>query len=146
MNGYEVYYYDDIARTALGIILSASILKTDVYNERLSKNLIGLLKITNRYGFLPDRIDQQVLIKRGWKSYFNDSTINLSLGMQAYVWAYYLWAYNQTGFDQFLKQAKSGLTETMKTYPDHDIWNNGTRARMMLPIAWLIRIEDSYAS
>jgi hypothetical protein len=34
MNGYEVYYDDDNARSALGIILAASVLKTDRFDER----------------------------------------------------------------------------------------------------------------
>ncbi len=145
MNGYEVYYDDDNARTALGIILSASVLKTDRYNERLSKNVLALIRITGKQGFMPDRIDQPALEQNGWQSYFNKSGANYSPGMQSYVWAYYLWAYKQTGFDLFLKRTKNAITETMKTFPKHDIWNNGTRARMLLPLAWLVKIEDTPA-
>jgi len=143
MNGYDVYYDDDNARTALGIILTASARKTDTYDERLSKNLLALLRITGRQGFMPDRINQAVLIKRGWKSYFNDEGANYSPAMQAYVWAYYLWAYNQTGFDMFLKRTKNAITETMKTFPGRDLWSNSARARMLLPLAWLVKIEDT---
>ena len=143
MNGYEVYYADDNARSALGIILSASVLKTDRYDERLSKNLLALLRITNKRGFMPDRIDQPVLVKNGWKSYFNDTMVNYSQGRQSYEWSCYLWAYNKTGFDLFLKRTKNGITETMKTFPENDIWNNSTRAQMLLPLAWLVRIEDT---
>jgi hypothetical protein len=143
MNGYEVYYDDDNARTALGIILSASVLKTDRYDERLSKNLLALIRITDKHGFLPDRINQPTLIQKGWESYFNDTITNLSPGMQAYVWAYYLWAYNQTGFELFMKRSKNAITETMKTFPEHEIWSTYSRARMLLPLTWLIKIEDT---
>ena len=35
---------------------------------------------------------------------------------------------------------------TMEAYPDKWIWTNGIqqeRARMVLPLAWLVRIEDT---
>ncbi len=142
MNGYEVYYNDDNARAALGIILSASILKTDQYNERLSKNLCGLLRITNRKGFFPHRVNQSALEKHGWQRFHNDTTTNFVSSTLPYVWAYYLWAYSQTGYVPFLTQARNGITTIMKTYPDHDIWTNGSRARWLLPLSWLIKVDD----
>ena len=143
MNGYEVYYDDDNARTALGIILSAAIQKTDRYDVRLSRNLLALMRITGKRGFLPDRINQPSLIQKGWKSYFHDADAFFSPGMQSYVWAYYLWAYNQTGYDLFLKRTKNAIAETMNTFPSHDFWNKSNRSRMLLPLAWLIKIEDT---
>lgn len=143
MDGFGVYYDDDNARTALGVILSAAVNKTDRYDERLSRNLMALMRITNKRGFLPDRIDQPVLLKRGWKSYSDDPGQNLSPGMHAYVWSYYLWAYNQTGYDLFVKRAVNAINETMQTFPVNDIWNMSNRARMLLPLAWLVRIDDT---
>ena len=143
MNGYEVYYDDDNARNALGIILTAAVLKTDTYNKRLSENLLGLLNITNRSGFLPDRIDQHILKKKGLKSYSDNNNINYSPGMQAYVWAYYLWAYQQTGSNIFLEHAKNGISMMMQSFPQNNAWGTSSKARMLLPLSWLVRLEDN---
>jgi hypothetical protein len=62
------------------------------------------------------------------------------------MWACYLWAYKQTGFDLFLKRAKTAIGMTIAAYPDKWIWTNGIqqeRAKMLLPLAWLVRVEDT---
>ena len=66
--------------------------------------------------------------------------------MQATMWACYLWAYRQTGFELFLQRAKTAIGMTMAAYPDHWVWMNGIqqeRAKMLLPLAWLVRVEDT---
>ena len=143
MDGYAVYYGDDNARSMLGLMLAAAALKTDRYDERLLKCLFGNLRITGKLGFMPERLDQGPLEQNGWQHYFNEETSFYSPGAHAYVWACYLWAYRQTGFDLFLKRAKTGITMAMATYPQHMLWNNGTRSRMLLPLAWLLRVDDT---
>ena len=143
MDGYAVYYDDDNARTMLGMMIAGSALKTNDYDERLLKCFLGNLRLTGKLGFMADRIDQNILEKNGWEHYFNDSTLFYSPGMQSYVWACYLWAYQQTGFDLFLQRAKNGINMTMETFPQNMIWNNTAKARMLLPLAWLVRIEDT---
>jgi hypothetical protein len=62
------------------------------------------------------------------------------------MWACYLWAYQQTGFELFLQRAKTAIGMTMTAYPDKWVWTNGIqqeRAKMLLPLAWLIRVEDT---
>jgi hypothetical protein len=146
MDGYAVYYGDDNARSMLGMMLAAAAVKTDRYDERLLKCLLANLRISGQLGFQPDRIDEGPLAQAGWRHCFNDKNISYSPHMQAQMWACYLWAYRQTGFTLFLKRAKTAIGMTMAAYPDQWVWMNGIqqeRAKMLLPLAWLVRVEDT---
>src|SRR5690606_28364898 len=62
------------------------------------------------------------------------------------MWACYLWLYKQTGYKPLLIKAKLAIEKTMEAYPDKWKWTNGIqqeRARMVLPLAWLVRVEDT---
>ena len=130
----------------LGMMLAAAALKTGRYDERLMKCLLGNLRIGGPLGFQPDRVDQGPLEKAGWQHYFGPGPSATRRTMQATVWACYLWAYRQTGFELFLQRAKTAIGMTMAAYPDRWVWTNGIqqeRARMLLPLAWLVRVEDT---
>ncbi len=145
-DGYAVYYADDNARAMLGMMLAGAALETDNYDERLMRCLLANLRLTGRLGFQPDRIDEAPLVARGWRAYFNDTNISLSPHYQAYLWACHLWAYRHTRFPLFLERARSGIRLTMEAYPHRWRWTNGIqqeRARMLLPLAWLLRIENT---
>jgi hypothetical protein len=66
---------------------------------------------------------------------------------QAYQWAVNLWLYDKTRFEPILSRTKSAIDEMMRRFPDG--WDceanrqDSERARMLLPLAWLIRIEDT---
>ncbi len=145
MNGYEVYYGDDQARNMLGMILAGAALKTGRFDERLMKGLLANLRITGQSGFQPDRIDQPQLVENGWQYYQNLNSVSYSGNFQAYLWACYLWAYQQTGYDLFLQRAKTGIGVMMAGYPQR--WGvigiQMDRSRMILPLAWLVRVEDT---
>ncbi|MDC0936976.1 hypothetical protein OAS39_11875, partial [Pirellulales bacterium] len=146
MDGYAVYYGDDNARAMLGMMLPAAVLKTDRYDERLLKCLLANLRISGQNGFQPNRINEGPLAQAGWQQYFNDKNVSYSPHFQANLWACYLWAYRQTGFDLFLKRAKTAIGMTMVAYPGQWVWTNGIqqeRAKMLLPLAWLVRVEDT---
>ena len=146
MDGFAVYYGDDNARSMLGMMLAAAALETDRYDERLLKCLLANLRITGQLGFQPDRLDQGPLEQAGWRRYFNDRGVSYSPHYQASLWACYLWAYRQTGFELFLRRAKTAIGMTMAAYPDRWVWTNGIqqeRAKMLLPLAWLVRVSDT---
>ena len=66
--------------------------------------------------------------------------------MEAYLWACYLWAYQQTGFELFYQRAENALRMTMAQYTDGWRWTNGLaqeKARILLPLAWLVRVKDT---
>jgi hypothetical protein len=146
MDGYAVYYGDDNARTMFGMMLAAAALKTDRYDQRLLSGLLGNFRISGQFGFLPDRIDEGPLTQSGWQVHFRNKNIRYSPHYQANLWACYLWAYRHTGYQPFLDRARTAIGMTIAAYPDDWIWTNGIqqeRAKMLLPLAWLVRVEDS---
>jgi hypothetical protein len=154
LDGYGVYYADDNARSMLGVMAAAAVLKTDRWDDRLARCLLANLRLAGQLGFQPDRIDEASLEKDGWRHYFASRRISLSPHYQSYLWACYLWAYRQCGTCQegildtglFLDRAKTAIHMTMEAYPKRWRWTNGIqqeRARMLLPLAWLVRIEDT---
>jgi hypothetical protein len=146
MDGFGVYYGDDNARSMLGTMAAAALLNSDRWDESLLRCLLGNLRTTGKLGFRENRIDEGPLQKNGWRYYFERETVRYAPHYQAYLWATYLWAYHKTGFPLFLDRARNAIRMTMSAYPNEWQWTNGIqqeRARMLLPLAWLVRIEDS---
>ena len=86
------------------------------------------------------------LEQNGWKICYEAQTVSYSPHFEAYLWACYLWAYRQTGFQPFLDRARTAIEMTMKVYPDQWRWqDNLERAHMLLCLAWLIRVDDTPA-
>jgi hypothetical protein len=136
-------YGDDNARTLLATMLGAASLKSDAWDEAILKGLLANLRTTGKFGFRGDRIDIPDLEKNGWRFYHDAATVNYALNFEAYLWACYLWAYHQTGEREFLDKAKTAISMTMAAYPTGWRWgDNMERARMLLPLAWLVRVED----
>lgn len=145
-DGYGVYYGDDNARLMLGMMLAGSALDTDRYDERLLQGVFANLRISGVNGFVPDRVDHDQLLKTGWKELFASEKTSYAPHYQANMWACYIWAYRHTGYELFLTRAKKAIEMTMDNYPDGWKWTNGIqqeRAKMLLPLSWLVRIEDT---
>ena len=146
IHGYNAYYADDNARGMLGMIRAAAALKTDRWNERLAQCLLATMRLTSRRGFSPVRIDGP-LAAESWRSSFEGDLSTFSPHDQAYLQACHLWAYRQTGDRLFLDRATSALRLSMEAYPDRWSWTNGQitlqRARFLLPLAWLVRVDDT---
>ncbi|MFH1742498.1 MAG: hypothetical protein ABIH23_26130 [bacterium] len=140
------FYGDDNARLLLGTMAAAALLNNDSWNEAILKCLLGNLRTTGTLGFRRNRIDLPDLTKNGWRHYFDGSTTSYAPHYQAYLWACYLWAYRQTGYSLFLEKAENAIRMTMEAYPEEWHWTNGIaqeRARMLLPLAWLVRVKDT---
>jgi len=143
---YIANYGDDNARVLLGTMAASALMGEDRWDEKMMMCLLGNLRTTGRLGFRGDRIDIPELTEKGWKPFFERSIVNYAPHFEAYLWACYLWAYRQTGFDLFRKRAEQGLRMTMQVYTDGWRWANGLaqeKARILLPLAWLVRVEDS---
>jgi len=137
-------YGDDNARGMLATALVAACLKTDRWDERLMRGLLANLRTTGRLGFRGDRIDLPALAKNGWKAYYDGAPVDYSPHFESYLWACYLWAWQHTGFPPFLDRTRTAIGMTMKVYPDQWRWqDNLERARMLLCLAWLVRVEDT---
>jgi hypothetical protein len=137
-------YGDDNARVMLATMLAVANLKSDRWDESLLRGLAANLRTTGKLGFRGDRIDQPDLERNGWRHFQDRDIINYCPPFEAYNWACFLWAYQQTGDHAFLDKTKTGISMTMKAFPDKWRWNdNSERARMLLCLAWLVRVEDT---
>jgi hypothetical protein len=141
-----VYYADDNARGMLGMITAAAALQTDRWDERLAQCLLANLRMTSRLGFSPERVNGP-LPPDAWRERFASEFTFFCPHHQAYLQACLLWAYRQGGDRLFLERAKRAIRLTMEAYPDQWVWTNGQmtieRARFLLPLAWLVRVEDT---
>jgi hypothetical protein len=151
MDGYGVYYGDDNARGMLGMMVAGATLKTGRWDERLAQGLLANLRLTGVLGFQPDRVDTEPLEKNGWQHYFNSRTTSFAPNYEAYVWASFLWAYHHGGAPLFLQRTKTAMEMMVQRPPKN--WEGGMgegakdvrmgEARMLLPLAWLVRVEDT---
>jgi len=143
---YQANYGDDNARILLASMTVAALVGEHRWDETAVRGLVANLRTTGKLGFRHDRIDTAPLGTNGWKHYFEQAHSSYSPHFQSYLWAIYLWAYEQTGDDLLLKRARSGLELTMDQYPNGLTWTNGLaqeRARILLPLAWLVRVDDT---
>lgn len=143
---YKVNYGDDNARFLLAAWTTAALTGSDRWDETMMKSLLALLRTTGKNGFRGSRIDLPALEKNGWRYYFDSEIINPSPHFECYLWACYLWAYDKTGETLFLDRASKGIRTMMDLYPEGWRWTNGLaqeKARMILPLAWLVRINNS---
>ncbi len=143
---YKSSYGDDNARFLLSAWTTAALTGTDRWDEILMKSLLALVRTTGVNGFRGSRIDLPLLEKNGWEYYFNQDKTNLSPHFESYLWACYLWAYDKTGDSLFLDRARKGIYTMMDHYPNGWTWTNGLaqeKARMILPLAWLVRVDDT---
>ncbi|MBY5957350.1 hypothetical protein KUV50_04325 [Membranicola marinus] len=143
---FKASYGDDNARFALGALAAGALTGTDTWEEPIMKSMVALLRTTGREGFRGSRIDLDHFEENGWRYYRDRDIVNLAPHFEAYLWACYLWTYDQTGDAVFLNTAEKGIHTMMEHYPDGWTWTNGLaqeRARMILPLAWLVRVKDN---
>ncbi len=144
-NSPGIYYGDDNARSMLGTMAAAGLLHSSRWDEKVLRCLLGNLRTTGVLGFRPNALTEAELQRFGWRHFYDEKFINYHPHFEAYPWACFLRAYGLTHFSPFLDRARTGIRMTMAAYPDNWRWTNGLqqeRARMLLPLAWLIRIED----
>jgi hypothetical protein len=140
------HYGDDNARVMLSTMAASALLRENRWDEKMMMCLLANLRTTGRLGFRGDRIDLPELSERGWRSFFVRDTVSYAPHFEAYLWACYLWAYRQTGFELFYRRAEQGLRMMMQVYTDGWRWTNGLaqeKARILLPLAWLVRVRDT---
>ncbi|MGH7950409.1 MAG: lamin tail domain-containing protein [Limisphaerales bacterium] len=143
---YVANYGDDNARVMLATMAAAGALNDDHWDEKLLLGLLANLRTSDYFGFRGDRIDQGALDANGWEYYFWGQLTNCAPHYESYLWACYLWAYNKTGYTLFRDRAETAIRITMEQYPDGWIWSSGAqdeRAHMLLPLAWLVRVDDT---
>lgn len=153
----DQYYGDDNARAILGLIIGASALDTDEFDERILEAIMANFRTTGEYGYRGNMIRGEKLDTNGWEYYYNRTNENYAPHFEAMLWACYLWAYDKTGYEPLLDRTRTGISMMMDAYVETmkgDLddgkgeWTstNGIqqeRAKMILPLAWLVRIEPT---
>ena len=139
-------YGDDNARQMIGIMATAAVTGRQRWDEVLAMCMLANIRTTGRNGFRPGRIDVGPLGKNGWRAYFDSDLVYPSPHYEAYLWACFLRAYEYTDDELLYERTVKAIRMTMECYPDRWRWTNGLaqeRARMLLPLAWLVRVDDT---
>jgi hypothetical protein len=111
----------------------------------ICRALLANLRTTGTLGFRGDRIDIAPLEQHGWKHFHDAATVNPAPHFESYLWACYLWAYARTGEREFLDKTVTAVGMTMDAYAKKQ-WrwlDNIERSRMLLCLAWLVRVQDT---
>lgn len=146
-NGYDQLWGDDNARAWLGLLRASAALRTDRFDERLTQQLLAMTRLSGQKGFVVPHIDLPSLASGGWERHFHGTSVDLSPHYQAYVQACLLWGANATECPLLRERASTGIRLMMQSYPQG--WSatndqfNQERARMLLPLAWLVRVSDT---
>jgi len=142
----STFYGDDNSRSILGMIAAASYLHTDKWNQQLAEAILGNFRTTGKQGFRGERLEEGDIVKNGWQYYYNRDLTHVSPHFESWMWACYLWLYSKTGYAPLLDRTKEAIKITMDSYPDKWLWGSSMqtqRARMILPLAWLVRVDDT---
>lgn len=140
------YYGDDNARFILGALGASSFLDTHEFDKEIIESIVGNFRTSGKNGFRGCTLYEPELQSRGWRSFYNGTLVNPHPHFEAWLWACYLWLYRQTGWEPLLERTENGIRATMESYPSGWLWTNGIqqeRARMILPLAWLYRVDPS---
>ncbi len=138
-------YGDNDIRVILSGIGTAAVLNTDKWDAALVKNILGNFRTTGRLGFRGGCLNEDELLKKGWRHYWEAPTRHLAPHYEAWIWASYLWLYDKTHYAPLLERTRQAIRTMMEAYPDKWRWTNGIqqeRGRMLLTLAWLIRVDD----
>lgn len=141
-----VYFNDDNARCILGAIGASSYLGNERWNKFIVENILANLRTSSKQGFQGNSLTEEQIQEKGWKYYNERDFTNPHPHFEAWMWACYLWMYDKTHYKPLLEKAKDGIKITMDAYPNQWISQNGVqqeRAKMILPLAWLVRVEDT---
>lgn len=141
----DAYYGDDNARIILATIGAGYHLETADYFPYVIEGILGNFRTAGSLGFRGPWFRDAKLQTLSWKDLYTKETINYHPHYESWLWANYLWLYDKTGYEPLKERAKQAITMTMQQYPSWK-WTNGIQqeyARMLLPLAWLVRVEDT---
>jgi hypothetical protein len=140
------YYGDDNARAVLGALGASACLDTWNWDRQILETILANFRTTGTNGFRGNSLNAQDLQRYGWKHYRDRDIINPHPHFESWMWACYLWLYDKTKYEPLLLKTENAIKITMEDYPAKWKWTNGIqqeRARMILPLAWLVRVDDT---
>ncbi|MBF8964099.1 hypothetical protein I0P70_12660 [Pontibacter sp. FD36] len=141
----DAYYGDDNARALLATIGASANLGTSDWDAYILDGILGNFRTAGTNGFRGPWFRDAAMQKTDWQTLGNREIVNVHPHYESWLWACYLWLYDKTGYAPLLQKAKDAIAITMNRHPDWK-WTNGIQqeyARMLLPLAWLVRVEDS---
>ena len=146
--GLGSYWPNDNAKASLATMTTAAALETDRWDEPLLRTILANFRITGPLGFRNGGpLNEKLLQKNGWRHYAAQRYITPWPQREGWAWAVYLWLYDKTGYEPLLERAVAAISTTMQRYPHGWRWainqKQMERARMLLPLAWLLRVQDT---
>eukprot|EP00941_MAST-03F_sp_MAST-3F-sp1_P005410 g5410.t1 len=159
---YQMYYTDDngsanhfsshSARGLLAGLATRSLLGDMRWDSVIASAVLANLRMAGNDGFAEGALSfAQVASNGGWEAQASKARNNTmrvySPHYQSYIWAVWLRLYAVSKHQPLLDKAKNAITNMMVHYPS--FWqatSNGItmqRARMILPLAWLVQVEDT---
>ena len=138
-------YGDNDIKAILSGLGTAALLKTVRWDEVLLRDIVGNFRTTGVDGFRGCCLSDQDVLEHGWQYYRRAATIHYAPHYEAWIWSSYLWLYDKTRYGPLLERTRHAIRMMMAAYPDRWQWTNGIqqeRGRMLLPLAWLVRVGD----
>lgn len=145
-NTRGTFFQDNDIKAILGCIGTAALLGTNRWDDVLLKNILGNFRTTGVYAFRGECLNDAGLRQNGWLHYWQAPTLHYSAHFEVWSWAAYLWLYDKTHFAPLLDRTLVGIRRMMEAYPSEWRWTNGLqqeRGRMLLTLAWLVRVQDT---
>jgi hypothetical protein len=141
------YWGDDNARALLSVLATSALLDTPQWNDEVARCIVANFRTSGTHGYRISCVVDEELQRRGWESFASNDHVQYSPHYQSWLWACYLWAYDRTGYEPFLTKSKQAIRMLMEAYPERWHWvirsSQIERARALLPLAWLVRVEDT---
>ncbi len=140
------YYGDDNARIIIGSVLAAQTMENPKWDKQILELILANFRTSGKKGFRGGTLMGNNIDQTTWQVLMERDLENIAPHYESWLWATYLWLYDKTGYKPLLDKAKTAISITMANYPANWKWTNGLqqeRARMILPLAWLVRVEDT---
>ncbi len=140
------YYGDDNARIILGTILASITMENSTWDKQITELILANFRTSGKKGFRSGALMGENIDQLTWQVLMERDLENIAPHYESWLWATYLWLYDKTGYKPLLDKAKTAIKITMDNYPANWLWANGLqqeRARMILPLSWLVRTEDT---
>lgn len=141
----DAYYGDDNARVLLGSIGASANMQASDWNQFIIEGILGNFRTAGQHGFRGPWFRDAAMQKTTWQQLAGRDIINVHPHYESWLWALYLWLYDKTNYEPLKEKAKTAIAITMEKFPEWK-WTNGIQqeyARMLLPLAWLVRVEDT---
>lgn len=142
----HIFYADDNARAVLGVIGASTAMQSEKWNREVLENIMANFRLSSKQGFQGMNLEQKNIQRRGWKYFADRDLVQASPNFEAWMIACYLWLYDKTQYQPLLDKAKTAIRLIMEAYPDKWQWSVDIqleKARMLLPLSWLVRVEDT---